>query len=296
MLKLLGKLRERVNFKKMIIPKGHFSFPAGHFYSPIPSIEEIRKKEKEIFDIPVNLAGIDLNLSDQIALLAQFKKYFSDIPFGPNSRKRLRFDFQNPSYSHGDAIILYCMIRHLRPKRIIEVGSGHSSCVTLDTNELFFENAISCTFIEPYPELLLSLINAADKEKIKLIPHGLQDVDIGTFSELTASDILFIDSTHVSKVGSDVNYIFFKLLPSLKNGVVVHFHDIFYPFEYPKEWFYEGLAWNEAYLLRAFLQNNNAYKIQFFNSYFEHFHREDFFSNMPFQIPYTGASIWIKKL
>lgn len=246
--------------------------------------------------MPADIAGMDLNIEGQLALLAEFKRYFNDMPFGPDVGKKLRFDFQNPSYSHGDAIILYCMIRHVQPKRIIEVGSGHSSCITLDTNELFFENAISCTFVEPYPELLLSLLKDSDRKKIDLIPHGLQDVDINLFSELEASDILFIDSTHVAKVGSDVNYIFFKLLPALKSGVVIHFHDIFYPFEYPKEWFYEGLAWNEAYLLRAFLQNNNAYRIQFFNSYFEHFHRKDFFDGMPFQISYTGASIWIKKL
>jgi Methyltransferase domain len=279
----------------LTIPKGYFSFPPGHFYSPIPSIEEIKKREKEIFGIPENVAGIDLNVGGQLALLGEFKKYFGDIPFGPHIGKKSRFDFQNPSYSHGDAIILYSMIRHLRPKRIIEIGSGHSSCITLDTNERFFENAISCTFIEPYPELLLSLIRDADKEKIELVPHDLQDVEMSMFSELTASDILFIDSTHVSKVGSDVNYIFFKLLPSLDNGVVIHFHDIFYPFEYPKEWFYEGSAWNEAYLLRAFLQNNNAYQIQFFNSYFQHFHRDDFFNEMPFPVSYAGGSIWMKK-
>jgi len=87
-----------------------------------------------------------------------------------------------------------------------------------------------------------------------------------------------------------------KKLPYLKSGVCIHFHDIFYPFEYPKEWVYQGLAWNETYLLRAFLQYNNAFKIQFFNTYLEYFHREEFFDEMPIPLKYVGASIWIKKV
>ena len=131
------------------------------------------------------------------------------------------------------------------------MGSGYSSCVILDTNELFFNNNISCIFIEPYPQLQESLLKENDKDKIEIIPKRLQDVEVSKFSSLSSGDILFVDSTHVSKVDSDVNYIFFEILPSLTNGVYIHFHDIFYPFEYPKEWIYEGRAWNENYILRA---------------------------------------------
>jgi len=136
------------------------------------------------------------------------------------------------------------MIRHLSPKRFIEVGSGYSSCVVLDINELFFDNRISLTFIEPHTELLFSLIKESDKETSKIIPTDLQDVGLEVLSELCPEDILFIDSTHVSKIGSDVNHIFFEILPRLARGVYIHFHDVFYPFEYPKEWIYEGRAWN----------------------------------------------------
>ncbi|MGC2064237.1 MAG: class I SAM-dependent methyltransferase [Thermodesulfovibrionales bacterium] len=282
-----------------VVPKGHFCFPPGHFYSPIPNIEEIKHREEEIFqlkNIPKEIPGVDLNAEGQLALLDNFRNYYKDLPFGSPDKEKLRFHFENHSYSHSDAIILYCMIRHLKPKKIIEVGSGHSSCVTLDTNELFFQNSIICTFIEPYPELLLSLISKRDKKSINIIQKNLQDVDLAVFSELDEGDILFIDSTHVSKINSDVNYIFFKLLPALKRGVYIHFHDIFYPFEYPKEWIYEGLAWNEAYLLRAFLQYSSSFKIQFFNTYLECFYRDKFFNEMPLPLKYAGASIWIKKI
>lgn len=279
------------------ISKGSFWFPPGHFYSPIPAIEEVKQREEEIFNkIPGEIPGIDLNVEEQIELLNKFKKYYKEQPFGSRKREGLRFYFENPSYSYSDAIVLYCMIRHLQPKKIIEVGSGYSSCIILDTNELFLGDSISCTFIEPYPQLLQSLIKGTDKMKIEVIQKNLQDVNLDKFSELAAGDIFFVDSTHVSKINSDVNYIFFKILPYLKSGVCIHFHDIFYPFEYPKEWVYQGLAWNETYLLRAFLQYNNAFKIQFFNTYLEHFHREEFFDEMPIPLKYVGASIWIKKV
>jgi len=271
--------------------------PPGHFHSPIPSIDEVKHKEERIFNsIPKEIPGVNLYEEEQNALFNKFKEYYNEQPFETHKQKNLRFFFENPSYSYSDAIFLYCMIRHAQPQKIIEVGSGHSSCVILDTNELFFDNTISCTFIDPYPQLLLSLIKDCDKSKSEIIEKKLQDVDMDKFSDLSAGDILFIDSTHVAKVNSDVNYAFFKILPNLKSGVYIHFHDVFYPFEYPKEWIYEGRAWNEVYLLRAFIQYNNAYKIQFFNTFLEHFHKDIFMSGMPICMKNTGGSIWIKKI
>ena len=176
------------------------------------------------------------------------------------------------------------------------MGSGYSSCVILDTNELFFDNAISCTFIEPYPDLVDSLMEDRDLSRIELVRKKLQEVDSSRFTALSAGDILFIDSSHVSKIDSDVSYVFFKILPLLKSGVHIHFHDIIYPFEYPKEWVYQGIAWNEAYLLRAFLQYNSAFKIQFFNSFLSLFHREAFGDAIPLGMKNTGGSIWITRV
>jgi hypothetical protein len=270
--------------------------PPGHFYSPLPSIEEVRRNEEKIFHrVPDKIPGIDLNEEGQLSLFNEFKEYYRQQPFKAKKQKNLRYFFDNLAYPHGDAIFLYCFIRHLRPKRIIEVGSGFSSCVTLDTNEIFFGNSISCTFIDPYPQSLLSLIKEEDKKTIKIIPRNLQDIDISLFSELAENDILFIDSTHVSKINSDVNFIFFEVLPMLRKGVHIHFHDICYPFEYPKEWIYQGIAWNENYFLRAFLQYNNAFSIRFFTTYMYHFHHNLLQNEMPLCMINFGGSMWIRK-
>jgi hypothetical protein len=269
--------------------------PAGHFYSPLPSIDEIRNDEARIFGEPSrNLAGIALNEEAQLDLLKKFVPYYKEMPFQADKQENLRYYYENDAFSYSDAILLHCMIRELQPERIIEVGSGFSSCMTLDTNELFMDGSIDTTFIEPYPELLMSLIKEQDKNRIKLVPGRLQEVDLNEFEALRANDILFIDSTHVSKIGSDVNRILFDILPGLSSGVYVHFHDIFYPFEYPKEWVYEGRAWNEAYLLRAFLQNNDAFSIVLMNSYLQHFHKSFLEKNLPLCLTNTG-SIWIRK-
>jgi predicted O-methyltransferase YrrM len=272
-------------------------WPPGHFYSPIPSIEEVKLREKEIFNnIPRGIPGVDLNEEGQVHLLHELKKHYHDQPFEAQKKDDVRYFFENPNYSYGEAIILYCMIRHAQPKKIIELGSGYSSCAILDTNELFFDNAISCTFIDPYPQLLQSLIKDSDIERIEIIQKNVQDVSIDKFSELSAGDILFVDSSHVSKVNSDVNHIFFEILPHIKGGIYIHFHDVGYPFEYPKEWIYEGRAWNEAYLLRAFLQYNNAFRIRFFNSFMAHAYRDMLAREMPMCMKNPGTSIWIQKI
>lgn len=270
--------------------------PPGHFYSPIPNLEDVAAREQAIFHrIPRTVPGIDLNEAEQLALFDSFREYYRELPFADRKTRDLRFFYDNPAYSYSDAIFLYCMIRYARPKRIIEVGSGYSSCVSLDTNELFFDNRISCAFVEPYPQLLESLLKGDDKGRIKIIPRPLQEVDISLFSSLSPDDILFVDSTHVAKVGSDVNYLFFEILPSLAAGVYVHFHDIFYPFEYPREWIFEGRAWNENYMLRSFLEYNSAFKIVFFNTFLEHFHEARFAAEMPLCLKNKGGSIWLKK-
>jgi hypothetical protein len=120
--------------------KRHLRYvPPGHFYSPIPNLDEIRESEERIFDsAPDVLPGIDLAEASQLALFEEFKNYYSEMPFTVYKDATRRYSFENSSYSYSDAITLYCMIRHVMPKRIIEIGSGYSSCATLDTNEIFF--------------------------------------------------------------------------------------------------------------------------------------------------------------
>ncbi|HEX3232254.1 MAG TPA: class I SAM-dependent methyltransferase [Pyrinomonadaceae bacterium] len=271
--------------------------PEGHFYSPIPDHNEVRRNEERIFRIPKSLSGIELNIDEQLLTLNSLASFGAEMPFQAEKTKGLRYCLKNSMFGFADGISLYGLIRHLKPKRIIEVGAGYSSCVMLDTNERFFENRISCTFIEPNPAAFLSLIKPGDLDRIQLVRTPLQEVDPNTFRNLSANDILFIDSSHVSKAGSDVNYLIFEVLPELQSGVYVHFHDIFYPFEYPKHWICDlGISWNEAYLLRAFLQYNQSFRIALFINYLERFHLDQLRALMPQSAGGAGGSLWLRKV
>ena len=132
----------------------------GHFYSPIPDLAEIRRSEDEVFrSQPRNIRDIDLNQQAQLALFDALVPFYGEQPFSPDQHPGLRYFFENKAFSYFDAIVYHCLIRHLRPRRVIEVGSGYSSCALLDTNERFFGHSIACTFIEPYPQLLNSLLD-----------------------------------------------------------------------------------------------------------------------------------------
>jgi len=287
-------LAERDSLKRAV--KAHGFVPPGHFYSPVVSVEEAKRDEHRIFDtVPRELPGINLNESKQLDLLEEFEDLYSSINFPTTKNTTHRYYYENPAYSYSDAIMLNCMMRHTRPKRVIEVGSGYSSCAMLDTNEIFLDRSVIFTFIEPYPDLLKSLVRKGDLSSINIVEARLQDVSVDKFSELDADDILFIDSTHVCKTGSDVNFLLFDILPRLKSGVYIHIHDIFYPFEYPKYWVFEGRSWNEIYALRAFLQFNDAFRIVMMNTFLEHFHAQRFAANMPLCLKNTGGSIWLRR-
>lgn len=270
--------------------------PVGHYYSPIPDRKEVEEKVENFDFNPSNVAGINLNTETQLNLLESFIDYYKEQPFTRFKSWNNRYYFENDYYLYTDALFLYSMIRHLKPSKIIEIGSGFSSAVTLDTNEQFFNNNIKCTFIEPYPDRLQSILKENDYKNTEIMPCKLQDVDLSVFKELKENDILFIDSTHVSKTFSDVNKILFDILPNLNKGVYIHFHDIFYPFEYIKNWLLENRAWNESYLLRAFLQYNNSFEIQLFSDYLAKAHKDILFKNMPLCANNTGGNLWIKKV
>lgn len=272
-------------------------WPPGHFYSPIPSLTEVREREEPIFGPrPASLPGIELRPERQLALLKKLHAFYTDLPFRDDKQSGVRYFFNNPNFTHGDGTVLYGMIRHARPRRIVEIGSGYSSCAILDTNERFFGHAISCTFIEPFPDLLHSLLHDGDAARVTILDRRVQDVDIAVFEQLESGDILFVDSSHVAKVGSDVNHIYLEILPRLASGVYVHVHDVGYPFEYPKEWVYQGRAWNEVYLLRAFLLFNAAFVIELFNSYLGQFHRDALVHYLPIADRNPGTSIWLRRI
>ena len=289
--------RNALRAERDALVKANGHAPPGHFYSPVVSVQEALRDADRLFDqIPRQLPGITLNESAQLALLERIESYYPAVSFPAEKQAGHRYYFENPAYSYSDAIFLQCMMRHLAPRRFIEVGSGFSSCAALDTSERFLGGSVDFTFVEPYPELLLSLITAADRNKVQIIPTRLQDTAVGLFETRAPNDILFIDSTHVCKTGSDVNFLFSDILPALQSGVYIHIHDIFYPFEYPKEWIMDGRSWNEAYQLRAFLQYNASFEIVIMNTFLEHFHEEWFQHRMPLCLKDRGGSIWIQRL
>jgi hypothetical protein len=189
------------------------------------------------------------------------------------------------------------MLREWKPKRYVEIGCGFSSAFALDVNEHFFANSIKMSFIEPHPALLLSLLKPGDTKRIEIIPNRVRDVDPTFFESLAANDFLFIDSTHVAKTGSDVVFELFQILPKLKRGVVVHFHDVFYPFEYPREWVIDrNYSRNEIYAIRAFLMYNSDFEILFFNDFFAQFSRHLIVRDVPAVNGKIGGGLWLRRL
>lgn len=271
-------------------------YPGGHYYSPIVSQKEILKNQHIIWRKNIlNIKGINLNTKEQIDLVNSFYQYYPDIPFTDNKTSGLRYYFDNGFYSYTDAIFLYSIIRHHKPSRIIEVGSGFSSMVMLDTNELFFKNNIFLTFIDPNPDRLNELIRPDDRLSTEIYESNVQDIPAEIFEELKSNDVLFIDGSHIVKTGSDVNYILFEILPRLNKGVLVHFHDIFFPFEYPKDWVFEGRNWNECYFIKAFLMYNPQFKIVLFSDYLHKYH-SGIFKGMPLCYKNHGGNLWIEKI
>lgn len=273
-------------------------FPAGHYYSTVVSLREIELRQNEIWKTPIteNIEGIDLRTGEQLQLVEKLSVYYPDSPFTDKKQEKLRYNFNNSYYTHNDGIILFSIIRHFKPKNIVEIGSGYSSAVMMDTNELFHNGEINLTFIEPYAgNRLNALMTAMDKKNTTLIQEDVQLVSLDVFKNLKKGDILFIDSTHAVKTGSDVNYILFEILPVLSTGVLIHFHDIYFPFEYPKSWVLDGFGWNEAYFLKAFLMYNKDFRIVLFSDYLSKFH-EEAFHFMPETYRFNGSNLWIEKV
>jgi hypothetical protein len=296
MNQLIEKLLEKTLFiKKLKIEvDNQGAFPSGHYYSPIPSREDVLTYIKSRKTPSGELVGIEMNAQNQYNLLNEYVQFYKDLPFPEKQEPALRFYYKNDWFSYSDAIFLYCFLRKYAPKKIIEVGSGFSSAVMLDTIDSAFTHRPEIIFIEPYPDRLTSLLREEDRKKVKLIDKKIQDVPINIFSTLGAGDLLFIDSSHVVKCGSDLQLLMFEILPCLQPGVFVHFHDVFYPFDYPSEWLKEGRYWNENYFLRAFLSYNSEWRIVFFNTYVHYMFGDLIKEKMPLCTKNSGGSLYIQ--
>ena len=272
----------------------------GHYHSTIPDLKEIKINASRIF-ANKKLPGVDLNSDMQILLLNDLKIHYNSYLYNKiPSNEKLRYKKEGAWYRFSDCVFLHCMMLHFKPKNIIEIGSGHSSALMLDVNEQFFSNEIKFTFIEPFPEeRLLKIMTAEDQFRNKIIRGKAQSSSEDAFTILNENDILFVDSTHVSKVGSDVNYLFLEIFPILNPGVLIHIHDIFYPFELPEHWVLDyKWFWNENYLLHAFLLNNKDFEIVSFNSYLLQRDPNWFLKEMPECMigKEDTGSIWLRKI
>lgn len=275
------------------------AFPPGHFASPLPDHTVIEQSYPRIQTTDA-IPGMDLNLNEQIELLEAIAPLAMRIEFPTEQHPGFRYHFENDFFTYGDALLLSGMIQHVRPRRIIEVGSGYSSALMLDVRDRASLDT-KMTFIEPYPVRLNALMTPNDRQTCDVIEKPVQDVPLKCFQQLEANDILFVDSSHVAKIASDVNHLIFEVFPRLKPGVIIQIHDIFWPFEYPKHWYDLGWAWNEAYVVRALLLGGKRYRVRLFPSYLEAMHREELRSRIPLALhrakstPKTGASsLWIQ--
>lgn len=274
--------------------------PNGHFYSPVVDTSTLTTKEDVLWNNNPQIRGIDFNSHFHKKVLEDlYSKHIGKYDYAERSeetKSEIEFYTQNSQFSWLDSRTLFVLLNEWKPKKTIEVGSGFSSLLAADCNHRFLNDNMNLTCIEPYPRKFLTQDIPGLSE---VIIDKVENLDPAIFESLDAGDILFIDSSHVSKTGSDVNFLYFDIFPLLKKGVRVHIHDIFLPNEYPKEWVIdENRSWNEQYLLRALLMYSSAFKVLFGCAYAMHkfpelvakaLNRSDCYG-------YGGGSFWIERI
>jgi hypothetical protein len=262
-----------------------------NFYQPIP---ETRSLPETLWNRLSELHGIDMNDAVQLDLLRnqfpRFRREYEQIPAEPTGEPG-RFHCNNDLFGGADALVAYCMIRHFQPRLIIEVGSGFSSLIAAEAIAKNKNSALIC--IEPFPQ---DFLRQGFPGLRSLIEKKVEEIDLEFFSQLSCGDILFIDSSHTVKIRGDVNYLFLELLPRLKPGVIVHVHDIFFPFDYPRDWVMDELRfWSEQYLLQAFLSFNSEFEVLIANHYLAHYYLEDFKQTFPHSPSWSKGSFWMRR-
>ena len=272
-----------------------------HFYSPIPNLPELERRN--IWDKKSALTGIDFQVEKQVDLLRKLGAKYGDECNWPPSPTSNPLDFytENNSFSFGCAASLHTIIRKYRPARIIEIGSGNSSKII---SAALARNATESTpaaytIIDPYPADLIKTLPSISR----VIEKKVEVTDIRGFDELDQNDLLFIDSAHTVRTGSDVNFLYLDILPRLAPGVIVHIHDINLPYEYPKVYFTNPafrVFWTEAYLLQAFLSLNPNFEIMLAMHYLTHDHWDEYCKTFQHLDPNvhkaTSGSFWIRRI
>jgi hypothetical protein len=260
------------------------------FYSPIPALSELPPGTLERRS---DLPGLDFDLDGQLAWIAsELAAPMADFQ-PPDS---------GPGYTRGtvsytilDATVLWAVIRSRRPRRVIELGSGAS---TLVMAQAALANAgdghpLRLDAYDPFPGVVTdALPGLGSLNRVRA-----QDVPPATFEELEAGDVLFVDTTHTVKLGSDVNHIVLEVLPRLAPGVLVHVHDIFLPYEYPRQWLEDfGLFWSEQYLVQAFLSGNDDWRVRCATAALARDRSEQLAALLPAGVDsLNGASFWMQR-
>lgn len=263
-----------------------------NFYSSIPSITEIEDSFEYFSDIPPYATSAIFNKPEKsrefLEVLSRFSSEYKPLEEGDEGQPSGYF-WKNSQFGWSDAMAYYAMIRYIKPRKIIEIGSGFSTLVAIDAIEKNGSGEVIC--IEPFPREFLLQSNKIELNKTKAQMISADWLN----NQLNDGDVLFIDSTHTVKTGSDCLHIYLRLLPNLKRDIYVHVHDVFLPFGLPKSWLLEHqIYWTEQYLLLAFLLDNP--KVEFlFGSAYHNWANEDMLNKfMHGQCASGGGSFWFK--
>jgi len=261
--------------KKVFMKVGVFPV-RDHYYEPFFNPKHLRFSLRKDRELP----GIDFNDHEQLQLLSRFN-YNEELKKMPTEKSaHVEFYYHNPSIGPGDAEYLYNMIRLFKPAKIIEIGCGYSTLMAMNAvkrNEEENHN-YSCDYIcvEPYENEWL------EKSGLKVTREKVENIDKKIFLDLKANDILFIDSSHITRPQGDVLFEYLEILPILKRGVLVHIHDIFTPKDYLDEWVLGDVKlWNEQYLLEAFMTFNKEYRIVGALNYLKHHYSNEISAKCP---------------
>jgi predicted O-methyltransferase YrrM len=275
------------------------AFQLGHFYSPIVDPREAAAYEQSIWRDDDAFLGVDFNDASHRRILQDvFPRYIGDFDYPSEAADALNghsYYTNNPAFGWLDARLLFVLLREWRPKRVVEIGSGYSSLLMADVNRRFLDGGVDITCVEPDPpEFLRGGVNGI----ARLIRQRVQSAPADVFAQMADGDVLFIDSSHVAKTGSDVNFLLFEVLPRLAPGVRIHMHDVFFPREYPKEWVLrDNRSWNEQYIVRALLMYSTSFRILFGSSIAYWNHRELLRTALRQTdgLVFGGGSLWIEK-
>jgi len=273
-------------------------FDVGEFYSPMYDTRELEQIKDRLWPRePRDTPGIDWRDDEQLALCANGFSAQTFRRFPEESTDEGEFFVNNGQFPPLDAWVLEGVLRHYRPRRMVEVGCGFSTLITARVNRDELSEEMNLVCIDPYPKPFLAAGNVGGIDEIR--PEKVEDAPLALFEQLGENDVLFIDTSHTVKTGGDVTWLFHEVLPRLRPGVLVHIHDIFLPHDYPEPWVMEGWGWNEMYLVRSFLLFNSAFEIVWATAYMLTHHREKVlkaFPDYPSHGSMAGASMWIRRV